>query len=90
MLLYSFRPALNIPVTVKVCDLGINKPIEFLLGAISVTESPIPVLNIVDNPTPIKTDDASSVNLISPYLMSSSKTEVLTSRSMIIPLILTP
>jgi len=63
LLLYSFRPALNIPVTVKVCDLGINKPIEFLLGAISVTESPIPVLNIVDNPTPIKTDDVSSVNL---------------------------
>ena len=78
------------PVTVKVFNLGINKPIEFLLGAISVTESPIPVLNIVASPTPIKTDDASSVSLISPYLISSSKAEVLISRFMIIPLTLTP
>ncbi len=65
-------------------------PFEFLEGAIKVSLSPIPVPISVARPTPINIDESSSLRLRLPYLISSNKAEVVDSKSIRMPLTLTP
>ena len=65
-------------------------PSAFLAGAIRVISSPTPVPIRVANPTPIIAEDWFSPRLSEPYLISSKRTEVKDSWSIMIPRTLTP